>query len=68
MGVDFGAASNKLVTISIATGGSSVYIYNPNFSTTTAAYPKLLPSTSADGVLTFATFQPIVWTVTSPNR
>ncbi len=68
MGVDFGTASNKLVTISIATGGSQVYIYNPNFSTTTAAYPKLLPSTSADGVLTFATFQPIVWTVTSPNR
>ena len=67
-GVNFGTATDKLVTISIATGGSEVYIYNPNYSTTSQAYPKLLPSTSADGVLTFATFQPIVWTVTSPNR
>ncbi len=67
-GVNFGTATDKLVTISIATGGAEVYIYNPNFSTTSQAYPKLLPSTSADGVLSFQTFQPIVWTVTSPDR
>jgi hypothetical protein len=66
-GVNFGTATDKLVTIAIATGGSAVYIYNPNFSTTSQAYPKLLPSTVSNGVLTFATFQPIVWTVTSPS-
>jgi hypothetical protein len=66
-GVNFGTATDKLVTIAIATGGSAVYIYNPNVSTTSRAYPKLLPSTVSNGVLTFATFQPIVWTVTSPS-
>jgi hypothetical protein len=66
-GVNFGTLENKLVTISIDTGGSAVYIYDPNFSSTAEAYPKLLPSSSQDGVLTFATFQPIVWTVTSPR-
>jgi hypothetical protein len=65
-GVNFGSATDKLVTFTIQTGGKAVYIYNPNFSTTAKAYPKLLPSTSANGVLTFETFQPIVWTVTSP--
>lgn len=65
-GVNFGSATDKLVTFTIHTGGNAVYIYNPNFSTTTKAYPKLLPSTSGNGVLTFKTFQPIVWTVTSP--
>jgi len=65
--VDFGSATDKLVTITVDTTGNTVYIYNPNFATTTQAYPKLLPSTSADGVLTFQTFQPIVWTVTSPS-
>ncbi len=65
--VDFGSANNKLVTITVDTTGTSVYIYNPNFTTTAMAYPKLLPSTSVDGVLTFQTFQPIVWTVTSPS-
>ncbi|MDA8330721.1 MAG: hypothetical protein M0027_05850 [Candidatus Dormibacteraeota bacterium] len=66
-GVNFGAATNKLVTITVETGGSAVYIYDPNFSTTQQAYPKLLPSTVTSGVLTFQTFQPIVWTVTSSS-
>jgi hypothetical protein len=66
-GVNFGTMTNKLVTIAIATGGSAVYIYNPNFSNTQQAYPKLLPSTVSNGVLTFLTFQPIVWTLTSPS-
>ncbi len=66
-GVNFGTATNKLVTFTIDTGASAVYIYNPNFSTTTQAYPKLLPSTTSDGTLTFQTFQPIVWTLTSPT-
>lgn len=65
-GVAYGSATNKLVTISINTGGNKVYIYNANFQNTAQAYPKLLPSTSADGVLTFQTFQPIVWVVTAP--
>ena len=69
--VNFGTLSDKLVTISIATGGGSVYIYNPNPNANAnanakTAYPTELPSTSANGVLTFRTFQPIVWTVTSP--
>lgn len=64
-GVSFGSGTNKLVTISVNTGGDKVYIYNPNPSA--VAYPKLLPSTTANGVLTFKTFQPIVWTVTSPT-
>lgn len=65
--VNFGSATDKLVTFTIHTGGNAVYIYNPNFSTTAKAYPKLLPSTSGNGALTFETFQPIVWTVTSPG-
>ena len=64
--VNFGSATNKLVTFTIDTGGNSVYIYNANFSNTNQAYPKPLPSTSGNGVLTFKTFEPIVWTVTSP--
>jgi hypothetical protein len=67
-GVTFGSASNKLVTFTIDTGGNNVYIYNPNFNTTATAYPpKALPSSSSNGVLTFQTFRPIVWTVTSPT-
>lgn len=66
-GVNFGTATHKLVSISVATGGNNVYVYNPNVASTAGAYPKLLPSTSGDGVLTFTTFQPIVWTVTSPT-
>ena len=66
-GVNFGTLSNKLVSFTIDTGASAVYIYNPNATTTAAAYPKLLPSTTADGTLTFKTFQPIVWTLTSPS-
>lgn len=65
-GVNFGTLTNKLVTFTIHTGANSVYIYNPNFSSTSLAYPKLLPSTSGNGTLTFQTFQPIVWTLTSP--
>lgn len=67
-GVSFGSSTNKLVTISVNTGGDSVYVYNPNFSTNlnNQAYPKMLPSNTSNGVLTFQTFQPIVWTVTSP--
>ena len=66
-GVNFGTATHKLVTFTIDTGASAVYIYNPNFDTTTQAYPKLLPSTTSGGTLTFQTFQPIVWTLTSPT-
>lgn len=66
-GVDFGTAAHKLVTFTIQTGASAVYIYNPNFATTAQAYPKLLPSTTSGGVLTFQTFQPIVWVLTSPT-
>ena len=63
-GVTFGNGGNKLVTITINTSGNKVYIYNPNFSDTADAY-KLLPSTSDGTTLTFKTFRPIVWTVTS---
>ena len=65
-GVTFGSATDKLVTISVNTVGDTVYVYNPNFNTSAQAYPKMLPSTATNGVLTFKTFQPIVWTVTSP--
>ena len=66
-GVDFGTATNKLVSFTIDTGATAVYIYNPNFRTTTQAYPTLLPSTQSGGTLRFQTFQPIVWTLTSPT-
>lgn len=65
-GVTFGNATNKLVTITVNTSGNKVYIYNANFQDTAQAYPKLLPSTSDGTTLTFQTFQPIVWVVTSP--
>ncbi|GAC1365832.1 MAG: hypothetical protein NVSMB42_25720 [Herpetosiphon sp.] len=65
-GVAYGTAADKLVTITIETNGSRVYIYNANFATTAQAYPKLLPSTSDGTTLSFQTFQPIVWTVTTP--
>jgi hypothetical protein len=64
-GVTFGSAANKLVTITINTDGSKIYIYNPNFSDTADAYPTLLPSSSNGTRLTFSTFRPIVWTVTT---
>ena len=66
-GVNFGTVTNKLVTFTIDTGAKAAYIYNPNFGTTTQAYPKLLPSATSGGTLTFQTFQPIVWTLTSPT-
>ena len=62
----FGTATNKLVTITIQTAGTKIYIYNPNFQDTVQAYPKLLPSASTGTTLTFQTFRPIVWTVTVP--
>ena len=65
-GVNFGSLTNKLVSISVRTGGANVYIYNPN-GAAGSAYPKLLPSSASAGVLTFSTFQPIVWVVTSPS-
>lgn len=65
-GVNFGTATHKLVSFTVRTGASSVYIYNPNATTAGQAYPKLLPSTSSHGTLAFQTFQPIVWTLTSP--
>jgi len=65
-GVAFGSATQKLVTISIHTGGNKVYIYNATCQDTARAYPKLLPSTRGNGTLTFQTFQPIVWVVTAP--
>ncbi len=65
-GVAFGSATQKLVTISIHTGGNKVYIYNATFQDTARAYPKLLPSARGNGTLTFQTFQPIVWVVTAP--
>ncbi len=68
-GVNFGTITNKLVTISVRTGGDTVYIYNPVAAASGAnPYPKLLPSTASAGVLTFQTFQPIVWVVTSPSK
>lgn len=67
-GVAYGSAANKLVTISINTGGNKVYVYNANFQDTVHAYPKLLPSTSDGATLTFQTFQPIVWVVTTPGN
>ncbi len=74
-GVNFGTAvktttasgmktPGKLVTFTIATGATSAYIYNPFEMTTSTAYPKLLPSTASNGMLTFQTFQPIVWALT----
>ena len=65
-GVNFGTLAHKLVSISVRTGGANVYIYNPN-GAAGSAYPKLLPSSASAGVLTFSTFQPIVWVVTSPS-
>ena len=66
-GVNFGTPTHKLVSFTIRTGASAVYIYNPNATTAGQAYPKLLPSTSSHGTLTFQTFQPIVWTLISPT-
>ncbi len=65
-GVNFGTATDKLVSFTIRTGASAVYVYNPN-ATAAKAYPKQLPSMSSHGTLIFQTFQPIVWTLTSPT-
>ncbi len=61
----FGSMTAKLVTIKTVTPGTDVFVYNPNPTTTAAAYPKLLPSTSANGVNTFKTFMPIAWVIAS---
>ncbi|MGC8499030.1 MAG: hypothetical protein ACP5OV_05995 [Acidimicrobiales bacterium] len=65
-GITFGSKLDKLVTISVSTAGTKVYIYDPNQTSATGAYPSALPSAWSDGVLTFQTFQPIVWAVTTP--
>ncbi|MHB1853036.1 MAG: hypothetical protein ACYCU6_12820, partial [Acidimicrobiales bacterium] len=67
-GVNFGTATHKLVSFTVDTGATAVYIYNPSSSTTAQAYAKLLPSTVSGGALRFQTFQPIVWTLTSPTN
>ncbi|UZJ25789.1 hypothetical protein RHODO2019_04925 [Rhodococcus antarcticus] len=64
---NFGTAGNKLVTITARTGANQVYVYNANNTTTAAAYPKLLPSTSDGSTLSFQTFQPFVWVETAPT-
>ncbi len=63
----FGTALNKLVTITTNTTADTVYVYNAN-NPTASAYRKLLPSSSDGSTLTFKTFQPIVWTLTSPSN
>ncbi|GAC1326632.1 MAG: hypothetical protein NVSMB13_11910 [Mycobacteriales bacterium] len=71
---NFVAAGKKGVTFTISTGASKVYIYNANNSGL-AAYPgpgtkplgTPLPSTSTGSELTFQTFQPIVWVLTTPG-
>lgn len=70
----FGTAQDKKVTFTIDTGADKVYIYNAN-NDGLAAYPgpganpagTPLPSTSTGSQLTFATFQPIVWVLTTPG-
>lgn len=63
-GVVFGTKSNRLVTISIDTAGTKVYIYDPN-PAASPVYRQLM--SSRDGArLVFTTFRPIVWTVTAP--
>ena len=62
---NFGTATNKLVTITTRTGADTVLLYNANADTTAAAY-KVLPSTRVAGGVSFETFQPVVWTLTTP--
>lgn len=70
---NFGTPTAKGVTFTIATGADKAYIYNAN-NTGLAAYPgpgsepagTPLPSSSTGGQLTFQTFQPIVWVLTTP--
>jgi len=63
---NFGTAANKLVTITTQTDANTVLLYNANADTTAAAY-KQLPSTSVPGGIAFNTFQPVVWTLTTPT-
>ena len=62
----FGTAGNKLVTITTRTGADTVLLYDANADTTSAAY-KVLPSTPVAGGISFDTFQPVVWTLTTPS-
>lgn len=61
----FGTAKNRLVMITTNSTADTVYVYDPSYSATAFAYPKLLPSSSDGTTLTFSTFQPIVWTLTA---
>ncbi len=63
---NFGTPTNKLVTITTQTDANTVLLYNANADTTAAAY-KLLPSTLVPGGIAFDTFQPVVWTLTTPT-
>jgi hypothetical protein len=63
---NFGTATNKLVTITTETSADTVLLYNANADTTAAAY-KQLPSTLVPGGIAFDTFQPVVWTLTTPT-
>ena len=63
---NFGTATNKLVTITTETSADTVLLYNANADTTAAAY-KQLPSTLVAGGIAFETFQPVVWTLTTPT-
>jgi hypothetical protein len=64
---NFGTAKHKLVTITTQTGANKVYVYNANNTSTAAAYPVKLDSTSDGSTLSFQTFQPIVWVETAPT-
>ncbi len=63
---NFGTKTNKLVTITTQTDADTVLLYNANAGTTDLAYTKL-PSTPVAGGIAFDTFQPVVWTLTTPT-
>lgn len=63
---NFGTATNKLVTITTKTSADTVLLYNANADTTASAY-KVLPSTRVTDGIAFDTFQPVVWTLTTPT-
>ena len=63
---NFGTAMNKLVTITTRTGADTVLLYDANADTTAGAY-RVLPSTLVRGGIAFDTFQPVVWTLTTPS-
>ncbi len=61
---NFGTRTNKLVTITTRTSADTVLLYNANADTTELAYTNL-PSTPVAGGISFDTFQPVVWTLTT---